>query len=92
MGVKRGERSQPINQILEKDRLISSFLPHPLVIVKAKAIHLLAFFIEIKILKPTLKHLFWCQRSRAEGGFESLLEHDSKAQPPLCTYSDFTHS
>jgi hypothetical protein len=43
MGVKRGEGAQQIDRTLEKDHLISSFPPHPLVIVKAKAICLVAF-------------------------------------------------
>jgi hypothetical protein len=43
MGVRCGERALQINRTLEKDRLILSFPPNPLVIVKAKAIHLVTF-------------------------------------------------
>jgi hypothetical protein len=46
--------------------ILSLFLPHLLVAVEAEATHLVAF-IEIQIPKPTLKHLFWCWRSWAEG-------------------------
>jgi hypothetical protein len=31
-------------------------------------------------------------RDLGRGGFETLSEHDSKAQPSLCTHWDFTHS
>jgi hypothetical protein len=39
----------------------------PLVVVKAEAIRSCSNAIEIKIPKPTLKHLFWWQWSWAEG-------------------------
>jgi hypothetical protein len=70
-----------------KDPLEGSFCHNfadPLVIVEAKAIRSRSNFIEIKIPKPTLKHLFLVPMESGRGGFESLLEHDSKAQPPLC--------
>ncbi len=43
MGVRRGEGARQVNRALEKDRLITSFPLHPLVVVKANAICLVAF-------------------------------------------------
>jgi hypothetical protein len=43
IGVRWGEGAGRIDQTLEKDHSISSFLPHPLVVVEAKAIRLVAF-------------------------------------------------
>ena len=44
----------------------------------------LAAFLEIKIPKPTQKHLFRCRRSQAGGVSNHYMLHDSKAQPSLC--------
>jgi hypothetical protein len=57
---------------------------NPLIVVEAEAISSRSSSIEIKISKPTLEASFLVPTESGRGGFKSLLEHDSKAQPPLC--------
>ncbi len=56
---------------------LSSFLPRPLVIA-----HLVALVELKKMPKPTLKTSLLVPTGSGKG-FESLLEHDSKAHPPF---------
>ena len=69
---------------------ISSFQPHPLAspCLASPRLALRPSFSSVKNSQTHPEASLLVPMESGRGGFESLLEHDSKAQPPLCTCLD----